>query len=102
METVGGSEMGGPVGERLHERAKNLLMSLKQKSENEREMAKMKSNQRHATGHSRKIMEGKKRKKFQEIFELLDSDCDGKINALKINIGGLAPGMLELISPLLC
>lgn len=47
-------------------------------------------------------METKKRRKFREIFRRLDSDNDGKINAQKVCISELQPGLLELLSPLLC
>lgn len=47
-------------------------------------------------------METKKRRKFREIFAVLDSDNDGTINAQKVSISGIEPGLLELISPLLC
>ena len=47
-------------------------------------------------------MEGKKRKKFIDIFRKLDSDMDNKISAKKVDIATISPSILEIITPLLC
>ena len=47
-------------------------------------------------------MEGKKRKKFLDIFKRLDSDMDYKISAKKVDIASISPNILEIITPLLC
>ena len=47
-------------------------------------------------------MEGKKKKKFVDIFNHLDSDGDGFVSANKCNITDLSQAALELVQPLLC
>lgn len=47
-------------------------------------------------------MEGKKKKKFVDIFNHLDSDGDGFISSNKCNITDLSQAALELVQPLLC
>lgn len=48
------------------------------------------------------IVETKKWRRLEEVFRALDSDEDGLISASKIEIGGLSPEVLEIITPLLC
>lgn len=43
-----------------------------------------------------------KKNSFRYIFTLMDSDEDGLISALKINILGLETEVLQLLAPLLC
>lgn len=43
-----------------------------------------------------------KKNSFRYIFTLMDSDEDGLISALKINILGLDTEVLQLLAPLLC
>jgi Ca2+-binding EF-hand superfamily protein len=40
--------------------------------------------------------------RLEEIFEVLDSDVDGKISANKIDIKHLSTYALEIFAPLLC
>ena len=107
VERVGGGRSPGghredTFGARLYERARTQQESLRQRAENVKEQAKENSKKKHVSSFSEKIMETKKRRKFREIFGRLDSDNDGKINAQKVCISELQPGLLELLSPLLC
>ncbi len=47
-------------------------------------------------------MEGKKKRKFLEIFRALDSDGDGLISSEKCKVSGLGEPALELVQTILC
>lgn len=47
-------------------------------------------------------MERMKIQKFSELFKKLDSDGDGSISAQRIDISGLCPDLLEVLTPLFC
>ena len=47
-------------------------------------------------------MARKKKKRFEEIFTMLDSDGDGLISAQKIDISVLSSTVLEIYTPLFC
>ncbi len=51
---------------------------------------------------SHQIVENIKRKRFFEIFRMLDSDGDGYISSTKIDIASVGTDVLEAFAPLLC
>lgn len=40
--------------------------------------------------------------RFSELFKKLDSDGDGQISAQRIDITGISPELLEVLTPLFC
>ena len=59
------------------------------------------SSQRRTNQLSTQIMENILVEKMEEIFLMLDSDCDGLISASRINIGAVDQERLTIIAPLL-
>eukprot|EP00341_Mesodinium_pulex_P004700 CAMPEP_0116911572 /NCGR_PEP_ID=MMETSP0467-20121206/15564_1 /TAXON_ID=283647 /ORGANISM="Mesodinium pulex, Strain SPMC105" /LENGTH=93 /DNA_ID=CAMNT_0004587373 /DNA_START=1660 /DNA_END=1941 /DNA_ORIENTATION=- len=53
---------------------------------------------RNVNKHSDTLFEKKKQKKFEEIFEVLDGDADGRINAENIDIETINPELLAIIN----
>lgn len=51
---------------------------------------------------STNIIEQKLIEKLVDIFNMLDSDGDGKINSTNIDVKQLSTNEIEIISPLLC
>lgn len=51
---------------------------------------------------STNIIEQKLIEKLVDIFNMLDSDGDGKINSTNIDVKQLSTNVIEIISPLLC
>lgn len=48
------------------------------------------------------IVEKLKLQRFQALFQRLDSDRDGNISSLAIDISSVSPGLLEIMTPLFC
>ena len=48
------------------------------------------------------IVEKLKLQRFQALFQRLDSDRDGHISSLAIDISSVSPGLLEIMTPLFC
>ena len=66
------------------------------------ELRKQKASKAKANNRSRKIMGKLRYRKLGEIFDVLDSDGDGKISAQKIEIQRIETEVLEYLAPLLC
>ena len=47
-------------------------------------------------------MERMKIQRFSELFKKLDSDNDGQVSAQRIDITGISPELLEVLTPLFC
>lgn len=48
------------------------------------------------------IVEKLKQQRFQALFRRLDSDQDGHISSLAIDISSVSPTLLEIMTPLFC
>lgn len=48
------------------------------------------------------IVEKLKLNRFQSLFRRLDSDQDGRISSMKIDISTLSAELLEIMAPLFC
>ena len=68
----------------------------------EREKRELEEKRAKATDKSNALVENLKRKKLEEIFNVMDSDGDGIISAQKIEIQDLSTEILEAFGPLLC
>lgn len=60
------------------------------------------ANMARSSDKSHMIIEIRKRKRLEELFKLLDSDCDGLISSSKIEISEVPTEILEIYAPLLC
>jgi hypothetical protein len=60
-----------------------------------------KANTVHTNSSTNKIIERKKQDAFALIFKWLDSDNDGFISPMKIDISMIDTDLLEVLSPLL-
>jgi hypothetical protein len=59
------------------------------------------ANCRKTTGYSRDLVQCIEEKKIYEMFDLLDSDHDGLISAIRIDLDWLSKVRLEVMAPLL-
>lgn len=63
--------------------------------------SEIQANRVKSTENSRGIMDSLIEKKIEDLFELLDSDHDGLISAVRVNIEDLSKERLGIIAPLL-
>ena len=80
----------------VQEQAKKQCQKVKALQE-----AIQKSNTVFTTQTTNKIVVAKKQQAFVTIFQYLDSDCDGYISSMKIDITNIDTDLLEVLSPLL-
>lgn len=59
------------------------------------------ANCRKTTGYSRDLVESIEERKIYEMFDLLDSDHDGLISAIRIDLDWLSKDRFKIMAPLL-
>lgn len=92
---------GKQIWEYLYDLKDSKKENIKRILEQEESIWQENVNQSKIGQHSLKVFENFRLKQYKRLFQVLDSDQDGKISAERIELDEIEPKTLEILSPLL-
>lgn len=91
----------GQTHQHLYELAGKLEASRRKAKEQKEIQTELQAARAKSIDHSKELVCEVTDKKIEELFELLDSDRDGLVSAVRVNIDSLSKARLAIVAPLL-